>query len=532
MSWKQLDQTWHFVEKWAEAKPEAEVVAFEDERLNWAEFKEMVDRTAKAFLEIGVEKGDRVAMLSMARNEFLITYMAANKVGAVWLGLSPKFTLDELNYLTGDSSPTVLITLRSFLETDLSDTVKGLIEQTHSLKKVLVIGEPFEGTESFSEFVTRPRPELDQALEQRSARVKEEDDALLLYTSGSTGKPKGVIHTHKSIVSNIAVQVEKFYMDENSRMLCHFPINHVAADTEIGIGAIMCGGSLVFMDKFDPAATLEIIPREKIAGIGQAPVMYLMEFKEPSFWTTDFSNVEQYIWAGASAPQIMIDVLTGICEQTGAFMLTGYGSTETCGFITYTEKDDDKDRLIRSAGKIAPPFELKIVDRNRRELPYGEVGEIAVRGPFLMKGYFNNPKATAEVIDEDGWFYTSDLAGKDEHGYIYIAGRSSEMFKSGGENVYPREIENVIEAHPAVLFAAVIGVPDDVYQEVGWAWVMTKPGQETDEETLRAFCMDQLANFKVPKKFVIRPLLPLLPSGKVNKMELKKEILELAEAEK
>jgi acyl-CoA synthetase (AMP-forming)/AMP-acid ligase II len=208
-------------------------------------------------------------------------------------------------------------------------------------------------------------------------------------------------------------------------------------------------------------------------------------------------------------------------------LLTGYGSTEVCGFITYTDKKDDTETLLKTVGRIAPPFELKIVDRARRELPDGEIGEIAVRGPFLMKGYFNKPQETARVIDQDGWYYTTDLAFRDKNGYLYITGRLSEMFKTGGENVYPREVEEVIETHAAVLFAAVLGVPDETYQEVGWAFVMPMPGQNVTEAELRDLCKSALANFKVPKKFFIRPMLPLLASGKVNKMALKEEIREM-----
>jgi acyl-CoA synthetase (AMP-forming)/AMP-acid ligase II len=223
----------------------------------------------------------------------------------------------------------------------------------------------------------------------------------------------------------------------------------------------------------------------------------------------------------------MIDLLGPICQKTGAKLITGYGSTEVCGFITYTEKDDDVETLLKTAGKIAKPFELKIVDGQRRALPAGEVGEIAVRGPFLMKGYYGRPEETARVVDREGWYYTSDLAFQDDRGYIHITGRLSEMFKSGGENVYPREVEEVIESHAAVLFAAVIGVPDDIYQEIGWAFVMPTPGQNVTEEDLRELCKNSLANFKVPKKFFIRPMLPLLASGKVNKMALKEEIAEM-----
>jgi len=527
MGWKDLNLTWHYVEKWAEKKPAVEALIFGDERLTWGDFKDRMDKTAKAYLEIGVEKGDRIAMLSMARNDFLITYMAAGKIGAVWLGLSPKLTLDELRYQVGDSQPTVLITLRQYLDNDLAETIVALKGEFSCIKKVLVIGEAVEGTESFADFTARTRPHLDRVLETRAGEIADTDEALLMYTSGSTGKPKGVVHTHRSIIENIRVELPKFYFDENTRGLLHFPINHVAADVEIGFAAVMGGGALIMLDRSDPGEVLKIIEKERVTVLGQVPVMFLLEFKEPAFFTTDFSSIKGFMWAGAAAPKIMIDVLSGICGQTGAHLITGYGSTEVCGFITYSEVGDDLETLMKSAGKIAEPFELKVVDENRNEIPDGEIGEIAVRGPFLMKGYYNRPELTAEVIDGDGWHYTSDLAYKDERGYIYITGRRSEMFKTGGENVYPREIEDVLESHDGVLFAAVIGVPDEIFQEVGWAFAMLIPGQSATEEELRDLCKSKLANFKVPKKFFIRDLLPLLANGKVDKLALKAEIEEM-----
>ena len=527
MARERLTQTWHFVEKWAAERPDAEALVFGDERLTWRQFKERMDDVARAYIEAGVMKGDRVALLSMARTEFLTSYMAAGKVGAVWLGLSPKFTLDELRYQIVDCRPSILIAVREYMGNDLSATLQTLMEEFPFIKKVLVIGEPMQGTESFHAYTGRRRNTLDAALEQRAGEIRESDEALLMYTSGSTGKPKGVVHTHRSIVENIRVEVGKFYFDEDSRGLLHFPINHVAADVEIGFGAIMSGGCIVCMDKFDPAETLKVIEKEKITHVGQVPVMFLLEFKQPDFFKTDFSSVKAFVWAGAAAPKIMIDLLTPLCKKSGTMLLTGYGSTEVCGFITYAEKDEDTETLLKTAGKIAPPFELKIVDSERRELPDGEIGEIAVRGPFLMKGYYNRPEDTARVIDGEGWYYTTDLAFRDPRGYIRITGRISEMFKTGGENVYPREVEEVIESHAAVLFAAVIGVPDEIYQEVGWAFVMPKPGQGVTEEELRVLCRQQLANFKVPKQFYIRPMLPLLASGKVNKLALKDEIREM-----
>ncbi|MCX7634991.1 MAG: acyl--CoA ligase [Syntrophales bacterium] len=523
MTWTSLTQTWHYVEKWASRKPEAEALVFGDERLSWGDFKARMDGIAKAFLAAGVQPGDRVALLSAARNEFLTTFMAAGKVGAMWLGLNPKFTLDELRYQVGDAKPVVLMAVRTFLGNDLAPTIEALKNEFPFLKKVLVIGAPVPGTEDFTAFTSLPRPELDAALAERAAAVKDTDDALLMYTSGSTGKPKGVVHTHRSIVENIKVEVKKFYLDENLRALLHFPINHVAADVEIGFAAILAGGCTVFMESFDPVGSLKTIEKEKITLFGQLPVMFLMQMKQPEFFKTDFSSLKLIAWAGAAAPKVMLDVLSEISAKTGAMLITGYGSTEVCGFVTFTEKDDDMETLMKTAGKIAPPFELKIVDEERRELPDGEVGEIAVRGPFMFKGYLNKPEATAEVLDKDGWYYTNDLAWKDDRGYIYITGRKSEMYKTGGENVYPREIEEILEVQGKVLLSAVIGVPDELYQEVGWAFVMPVPGKEVTEEELREYCKGKMANFKVPKKFIIRPHLPLLANGKVNKVALKEE---------
>ncbi len=523
MEWKELSQTWHFVEKWALEKPDNEAIVYDDRRINWAEFRNEVDFVARAYLDIGVEKGDRVAMIAMACPEFLTSYMAAGKTGAVWLGISPKLTLDELRFIIEDSRPTVLISLRRYLDADLAENLISLSAEFAFLRKVLVIGEPLEGCESFQTFVQKDRTHLDEPLELRAKEISQTDDALLMYTSGSTGKPKGVLHTHGSIIKNIEVEVKHFSFDGDMRMLCHFPINHVAADVEVCVAAIMVGGTMVLMDRFDPAESLEVVQREKITALGQIPAMFLLQFKAPNFAPDKFATVRQFIWAGSAAPSIMVKVLSGIGQATGATLITGYGSTEVCGFVTYTEPGDGPEVLLRTAGRIAEPFELKIVDPDRRELPDGVVGEIAVRGPFLMKGYFNNPDATRRVLDKEDWYYTSDLARRDERGYIYIAGRSTEMFKSGGENVYPREVEDAIETHPAVLFASVISVPHEIFQEVGWAYVMPNPGQEVSEGELKGVCKEKLANFKVPKRFFVRPMLPLLPNGKVDKVALRKE---------
>lgn len=523
MTWQDLSQTWHYVEKWAQEIPDAEALVFENDRLTWSGFKSEMDKAGRAFLDAGVETGDRVAMLSMARTEFPVTYMAANKIGAIWLGINPKFTIDELRYQIGDSKPAVLIAVSEFQGKDLSENIAILTNEFPFLKKVLVIGGQVAGTEDYRDFLEQDRSRADKEIEARIGQQTPEDDALLMYTSGSTGKPKGVVHTHKSIIENIRVEAEKFYFRQGSRALLHFPINHVAADVEIGFAGILAGGCLVCMDRFDPIESLKVVEKEKINVLGQVPVMFLLQFQQQAFWEVDMSNIELFAWAGSAAPDLMVRVLSGIAQNTGAKLITGYGSTETCGFVTYTEKDDDMDTLLHTAGKIAPPFELKIVDSNRSELPDEQIGEISVRGPFMFSRYWNMPEETARVLDQDGWYYTTDLAYKDERGYIHITGRISEMFKTGGENVYPREVEEVIELDESVLFAAVIAVPDEVFQEVGWAWIMLQPGKETTESAIEKLCREKLANFKVPKRFFIRQSLPLLANGKIDKAALREE---------
>lgn len=516
-------QTWHYVEKWATVKPEQVAFISGSQRLSWAQTREQMDAIAKALLEAKVHSGDRVAMLAMACNEFITSFMAAGKIGAVWLGLSPKLTLDELRYQVGDSRPKVLICLAEYAGDDLSATVKALMREYDCIEKVLVLGTPFAGTESFASFVARPRPDLDAKLVERAATVTPEQEALLMYTSGSTGKPKGVLHTHRSIIENVRVQIAQFRMHEGTRGLIHFPINHVAADVEFGFALTMCGGSAVMMDRFDPSKSLQMIAKEKVTLLGQVPVMFLLQIKDPQFATMDWSHVEVFVWAGAVPPRMMVDELSKISRATGAMLITGYGSTELCGFVTYTVDNEDTERLIESVGKAMPPHELKIIDDTGNELPNGQFGEIAVRGPSVLKGYLNNPEATAQVIDHKGWYHSSDMARRDDDGYVYIVGRKSDMYKSGGENIFPSEIEEVLATHPGVLFGAVIGVPDELYQEVGWAYVMTKPDHEVTAEALGELCREKLANFKVPKRFFVRASLPLLANGKVNRMALRQE---------
>ena len=525
MSWKALNLTWHYVEKWASLSPESEALVFQDERLSWRTYKQRMDDVARAFLACGVEQGERIAMLSMARTEFMITYMAAGKVGAMWLGLNPKFTREELRYQLTDARPAVLVMVRDYMGRDLAEDILALKDELPFLRKILVIGEPFEGTVEYATFTAPGRPELEAALKERSQAVAPEDSALLMYTSGSTGKPKGVVQTHGSILANGSVMISKLGMTPKDRILLHFPINHVASDVEIGFSSLMGGGTTVFMERFDPGASLEMIVKEKITVLGQVPVMYLLQMQTPQWKALDWHrNIRYFVVSGAIPPAPLIEALKVIKAESGCLVNNAYGSTEACGLITYTADEDSLDFIAKSVGKVPAPMQWRLVDDDNRDVALGSTGEMVFRGPFLFKEYFNRPDANQAAFDAEGWFHSGDLAYADEQGNLFMTGRKSEMFKTGGENVFPREIEDVLEGHPAVMFAAVIAAPDEIFQEVGWAYIMRKPGQEVHEDELKSLCKEKLANFKVPKRFFIRDQLPLLSTGKVNKVELKKEV--------
>lgn len=521
-----LDYTWQYVDHWGEKTPEAEALTFQGEQQNWSTLRDNTHAVARALIAAGVNRGDRVAMLSMGRPEFLSTFMGANRVGACWLGMSPKFTAEEVRYMVEDCQPKVLFTLGTYYDIDVAAMLNEAKISDSSITHIVALDEGFEGAIAFDDFIALGESVSDDALAARAAECDRDDETLLMYTSGSTGRPKGVLHTHKSCIANVITHCEGFGIDKTCRPLLHFPINHVAADIEIGFATVYLGGAVVILDRFDPAETLETVQKEKITFFGQVPAMYLLEAGLPEFRTTDWSSIDAFVWGGAAAPMELLQGLSMIGQAVGARLVTGYGATETGGFVTFTRPDDSLEHLAKSAGYCPAPFEMKIIDDDGNEVPEGTTGEVCIRGDTIMKGYLNKPEATAEVLDAEGWYHTSDLGHVDANGDLFLCGRKSEMFKSGGENVFPREVEDAIESHPNVVFAAVIGKPDPLFQEVGHAFVMPKPGAEVDEDELRKLCKERLANFKVPKAFDIRPMLPLLANGKVNKMALKAELSE------
>ena len=325
--------------------------------------------------------------------------------------------------------------------------------------------------------------------------------------------------THKNIIDNIAVEIQKFGFHESDRILLHLPMNHVAGATEISIPALMTGATLILMDHFHPVHTLETIAREKATVLGQVPTMFIMELNLPNYSDYDLSSLRVAIVAGAATPP---PVMKKMMEMAPT-VITGYGMTEVAGFVTYTSPLDDYETIAQTVGSVAPEFELRIVDDHHQELPAGEVGEVAIRGSCVMKEYFQNPQETAAAIDDQGWFYTGDMGKLDHRGYLTLVDRKKDMYITGGYNVYPREIEELISHHPKVALVACLGTADQVLGEVGKAFVVPKPGMALRTEEIIEHCQANLAKYKIPKYVEIRESLPLTPLGKVDKMKLRQE---------
>jgi acyl-CoA synthetase (AMP-forming)/AMP-acid ligase II len=284
---------------------------------------------------------------------------------------------------------------------------------------------------------------------------------------------------------------------------------------------LVAGGTTVFLEKFDPDAMLALIERERLTGWGHVPTAFAYALALPDAGRRDLSSLQLVIWGGASMPRELIEAVERL---TGARMATSYGSTETGGSVTYTDPEAGLDVLAETVGRPDPRFEVRVADAEGREVAAGVEGELQVRGDHLMTGYWRRPEATRQAIDAAGWLHTGDVALLRPDGNVVLRGRLSEMYKSGGENVYPREVESVLEQHPAVALAAVLGVPDPVYGEVGVACVLRHPGTSPEPETLRAFCRERLVNFKLPKRIEVRDALPMLPIGKVDKRALRREL--------
>jgi acyl-CoA synthetase (AMP-forming)/AMP-acid ligase II len=505
----------------AAAHPEREALVLGDARWSYGRLAEEVDRCAASLWRAGLRKGDRVALMATPRPECFLVFLAAASLGGITLGLNPKFPLEELRHVVADAEPRLLLGFGRDAEGDHRELLGQLAREHACVERAIVLDEAGGGgSVVFAQWLAEGGDASREVLAAARAAVETRDPCLLVYTSGTTGRPKGALLPHRALSYCSAVQAER-WRAEPLRCLCNLPVNHIGFMGDVCSYVLVAGGTTVFLEKFDPDAMLALIERERLTGWGHVPTAFAYALALPDAGRRDLSSLQLVIWGGASMPRELIEAVERL---TGARMATSYGSTETGGSVTYTDPEAGLDVLAETVGRPDPRFEVRVADAEGREVAAGVEGELQVRGDHLMTGYWRRPEATRQAIDAAGWLHTGDVALLRPDGNVVLRGRLSEMYKSGGENVYPREVESVLEQHPAVALAAVLGVPDPVYGEVGVACVLRHPGTSPEPETLRAFCRERLVNFKLPKRIEVRDALPMLPIGKVDKRALRREL--------
>ncbi len=511
-----------YAHHYAALAPDREAIVCGERRLTYKDLAREVDRCSRALLAAGVKKGDRVAMLALPSPEFLVVFLATTGIGAIWLGLSPRYHIDEYRYLIGDACPKVVFSIATFEGRDYRPDLAQLGQEFACIEKIVALDDKIEGACSLKDFLTPGDTISPASYQSATEAVEPNSPALIVYTSGSTGKPKGAMLSHYGLCFGNAIQGREFGVDV-PRAVCPFPINHVACVGDTCCTTLIRGGTLVFMTRFDAEAVVDVIEAERISLWIGVPTMFILAADRPGFFSRDLSSLQTIVWGGAAMPRDQIIRF----QQIGARLVTLYGLTETTSDMTFTSPEAGVDELADTVGRPPAEYACRIVSADGGECAVGMPGEIQFKGPVNMLGYYNRPQETRAAFTRDGWLRSGDIGYWTEGGNITLVGRMSEMFKSGGFNVYPREIEDVIEAHPAVALTAVIGVPDPLFQEVGEAYVVLNTGHKATEAGLMEHCKERLANYKVPKRFFIRTELPMLPVGKIDKPLLKRQAIAL-----
>ncbi|WP_409305671.1 AMP-binding protein [Peribacillus sp. SCS-155] len=530
------------LEKTAEAAGEKEAVVYHKLglRYTYKEFERICREAARGFMSIGIEKGEHVSIWATNKPEWLITQFSTGKMGAVLVTVNTNYRAGELEYLLKQSDSTTLILMEKFKDHSYIDTLYEIVPELKDcepgkltssrlpkLRNVIILGENrYPGTYAWADVMDGKDKVSDEMLDARMDAMDPMEVINMQYTSGTTGFPKGVMLTHSNLVNNGFNIASCMKLTLNDRLCIPVPFFHCFGCVLGTMACVSVGATMVPLEEFNPKEVLQTVEAEKCTALHGVPTMFIAELNVDDFDTYDLSSLRTGIMAGSNCP---IEVMRNVVGKMGASEITiVYGQTESSPGITQTRTDDPIELRVSTVGRALPHVEVKIVKPGTaNEVERGVQGELCTRGYHVMKGYYNNPDATKDAIDPDGWLHTGDLAVMDGNGYCRITGRLKDMIIRGGENVYPREIEEYLYQHPAVLDVQVIGVPDEKYGEEIMAWIIPKDGQSLTADSIKAYCEGKIARFKIPRYIEFTDHYPMTASGKIQKYKLKEKAMDL-----
>lgn len=533
------------LEKWARETPDTDFMVYPDRglRFSYAEFNERANDLAKGLIEVGVKKGDKVGIWANNVPDWLTFMFATAKMGAVLVTINTNYKLAELEFLVKNADIHTLCIIDGYRDSDYVNMVFDLVpelktcergtlnsERFPELRNVVFIGpQKHRGMYNTAELLILGSHSDDSVLEKMEAEVDCQDVVNMQYTSGTTGFPKGVMLTHHNILNNGFQVGENMRYTNKDRLLLCVPLFHCFGCVLAVCAIVSHGASMVLTEDFDPLRVLAGIQKEKCTAVYGVPTMFIAELNHPMFDMFDLSTLRTGIMAGSLCPvETMKEVMDKMnCRD----IIIVYGLTETSPGMTTTRVFDSPEVRATTVGVALPGVEVKVMNpETGEECAPEEQGEICCRGYNVMKGYYNNPEATAKAIDADGWLHSGDLAVKTEDGFYRITGRIKDMIIRGGENVYPREIENFIYRMPEVEMVEVVGIPDEKYGEIVGAFVKLKAGKHLCEAQVQEFCRGQIARYKIPKHVFFVDGFPTTASGKIQKYKLREMGAELAAA--
>jgi fatty-acyl-CoA synthase len=504
-------------------------------RQTYRELYERCRQTAKGLMALGVQKGDHVSVWTTNIPEWVYLQAALGMIGGVLVTINTNYQSHELQYILKQSDTTTLFLIEAYRDTSFYDTARRVLPELDAhpagklasanlplLKNVVYIGPRPEtpGMFHFADMIERGRSVSDAELDRRMASLSPDDVINMQYTSGTTGFPKGVMLTHVNIVNNARMVGDVMGMTDRDRLLIQVPVFHCFGCVMSTLNCMYHGSTMVLLEFFDAQQSLEAITREKCTAINGVPTMFISMLNHPDFARYDMPSLRTGIMAGAPCPiEAMNQVRTKMhCPE----IVIAFGQTESAPVMTMTRRDDPVELRVATVGRLLADIEGKVIDpETGADLPPNTQGEIVTRSACVMKGYYKMPEATAAAVDRDGWLHTGDLGEVDADGYFKVTGRIKDMIIRGGENIYPRELEEFLFTHPKVANVQVVGIADKKYGEQVLAAIQLKDGVAADAEEFIAFCKGKIARHKIPKYWEFVDGYPMTASGKIQKYKLK-----------